>query len=596
MFGKKLSLSLIVLCFSFPVFAFTYNQKMIEYRGGVISELNNCGPTYSDNGKYLQGQRNLSAKLTTTSNDVESFDFIAGGIITALKNGDVFFSPDGRYLDGGGSTLKLVNVTKSYVDSTTKWGTPIYADYINTIGVLGSTLLVIQTKQGKEYSTGKIIGKTCVRGSSICTDVYEKGYLSDITAIDLPSGLVRKFTYKSGLRRIQKALGNVNGVLYVQFSNGDIGKFNSVSELSGVDTINVLHLAAPSLKKIIPYRHGLLAYNKNVAYWSNNYNQVISGSDVKQIYSGAKSISALLNYQGNSATESNARPNASQGLIIAFEDGNVYFSPDGNNFTGGGTTVQLSKPFDTVFLKERMVAYLNGLSKPSSPFSQDPLWLQNPQPDQYKNPTTGAEINVKNLSVRLLNKGDTTEYAKNTVIADGNVYSKVSSLVSDFGGEPTTVTVYDKGWDGIEYKWRDRGQRTGLVDHKVEASYVGVPEIRLKATSGCAIAVSYEEIGGNIKPFTLIDWSVNADFSVANNNAGISGVTTAFAPGGVDFSDILPINYMLMPNKFTLMEIYNWSIYNAKVYIKDKYGINVIRGPLPLYYMRTDADRQRFPN
>ncbi|MDF3013062.1 MAG: hypothetical protein K0Q78_1266, partial [Cellvibrio sp.] len=281
MFFKNFVFSAIILIIALPASAFTYNQKMIEYKGGVISELNNCGPAYSDGGKYLLGQRNLSAKLTKTSNNISSFEKVADGVVSVLENGEIFFSLDGRYLDGGGGTIKLTTIENRYVTQVTKFGAE-YENYINTSGVLGNQFFVLQTKKDKDYFTNKVVGQSCTYVGRVktCKNVYESAYGSQVLVFDLPSGSMQKFIYKSASRRMNKVLGASNGVVYVQFSNGDIGSFSSLGMLNGIDTISILHSIAPSITKVIPYRHGLLAYNKNSVFWSSNASQIVSGSGV----------------------------------------------------------------------------------------------------------------------------------------------------------------------------------------------------------------------------------------------------------------------------------------------------------------------------
>jgi hypothetical protein len=575
MFFSRISCLVVLLAFSVPTFSFTYNLQLIEYKGGVISQLNNCGAVYTDNGKYLMGQRNLSAKLTTGDKYLSSMYSAADGVVSILSGSDIYFSPDGRYLDGGGATKFIHSINPEYQSGNNRYGLPIYTRYVNTLLISFKNEFIVA--QNKEF-----IPRNC--RWTVCTG--DGHHRTDFTIISVISGAKKKFESASKSRRLNNLLGVVADRVYVQFTNGDIGYFNSVDSMSSMDSVNIVHYGAPQINQIIPYAGGLLAYTKNVVYASRSLDQVISGSEVTQLYSSSRNISDLLNYQGDAVDGTDA----TKGIIAAFEDGYVYFSLDGNNLAGGGSTRELSRPFDTERMKQQTVNYLLGLANPQQGV---PLLIRE-DPFNFKSPYSGVKINVSAISVRLLNKGESTEYAENAFFT-GTAYSRVYSLASDFGGEPTTVKVYDKGWDGIEYKWRDRGDRTGVVDHKVEASYAGIPEVRIRAQSSCAVLVAYEEIGGTPEPLSF-NWNINADFSIANNGAGLSSLSSMFAPGGTDYRDILPVDYIYRPNKFTLHEIINLAIYNSKVYVRNKYGHDLIRGPLPIYIMRTDADRAKFPH
>ncbi len=569
---------------------------MIGFKGGVISELNNCGPTYTDNGKYLLGQRNLTAKLTTSTSDVATFVEVSGGVATLMTNGDLYFSPDGRYLDGGGNTVKLLTINYKYEKPFGGMrGSPSVDTYLNTsLGVLGNSLIIAQTRDGAAYGAGRVVStkRVCGFRSGTCTNqnIYELGYRSDITSVDLPSRSAESFSYGSPVRRFDRVLGGSNGFMYVQFSNGDIGRFDSIAALKGVDSATILHSAAPRIEKVIPYRHGLAAYNKTTVYWSNNASQVVAGSDVRVLYSGVRNITSLLNYGGAAANESSLRVNATAGLVTAFDDGYIFFSPDGNNLSGGGSSYELVRAFDTEQMKLKLKNYLDSLSSASyltSDFGGGNVF-------QYINPVNGSKINIKNLTVKLLNRGDSADYAKNIIFFNGTGTSQVTSLVSGFDGDATTVTVYDKGWDGIEYKWRDRGSRTGLFAYTTDGSYIGAPEIKIKASNGCVLAATYEEIGGSGEAFSVGNWNLNADFTVANNSAGNYAIANFFAPGGASIE--FPTPYQLQPKNFTVMELYSWAIYNVGVYIKDKYSVDLIHPGPAVIYMRTDADRQRLPH
>lgn len=556
-------ISVILCLFTMSVSAISYNYKMIEYKGGIISELNNCGPVYTDNGKYLMGQRNLTARLTTKNISIIEFGSVGNGVAAFLDNGDIYFSPDGRYLDGGGSTKKLANLP--VVINTIRGGVISVDSSITGYG----NYLITMVPSTYQVATG-------IRGT-----IKETWHKHDIKIYEphRQSSPIKSFSINK--KEKIRIIGVANNYIYVQLSDKTIGYFSSLGALENPSNLRVLHSSVGiEIDKLIPYRGGLLAYNRNSVYWSSNPSHVISGSGVKVLYSGARNISSLVNYGGLASEDGGS----SRGIIVSFEDGYIYFSPNGNNLAGGGTSSTLVFPIDTNKIKSQLKKYLDGLASASflTTTVSGTQYI-------YRDPVTNSAININNLSVRFLNRGESSDYAKNFILFNGTGNSRVTSVVSDLGGVPATVTVYDKGWDGIEYKWRSRGNRNGLFTHSVSESYFGAPEIRIKATNSCVVAASYEEIGGEGEPFTVGDWNLNADFTVSRNNAGLAALNNAFAAGGVQVH--MPNPYESpFPSNYTLMEIYLWAKYNISAYITDKYGLPKPPG-LPIYYLQTDADR-----
>lgn len=572
---------LLLLCLLFvgnTAFAFNvYNQKLLSYKGGVISELNNCGPTYTSNGKYLVGQRNLTASLSKYARDIDFYDNVSSGVASFLSDGRLYYSPNGKYLTGGGGTKYLGTFSDRY--SYKQRTHTIYKDYIVSIGTYGNKIVLVRAKKDKDYpNIEEIIGYRMINRYQK-EPVYAKGYYHEVSVFTVQSdgGFVKDVFAEVSGRRLDRILGGVGGKLYGQFSDGDIAYFDHIQELEDFSESTTIHAGAQKLRRVKEYANGVLAFGDNVAYTSTHTDRLISGSGVSRIYSGSKTIADLLNYFGDKSSAYGG----SVGLIAAFTDGNIYYAPNGRNLVGGGKTELMVKPFKAPEAKENLTRYLNGLVSGGALIKVS---------DGYYNPQTGHQLNMSDLSVSLINFKDTRDFSKNLFAFDGTASSRVFSIISDFSGAPAKVQLYDKGWDGVEYKWRNRGVREGVVDHSVSGTFIGVTEIRMRASYGCVVAASYEQIGGSGEGFNLGDWELNADFSVANSPAGYDAIDYMFiAPGDNGFFRETYDDYDLLPSGYTLNEIIAWASYNANVYVKGETGHPLIEDQgLPIYLMESN--------
>ena len=124
--------------------AFEYNTDMIGFNGGVISQLNNCGVSYTASGRYLWGAGQLTTSLQSDSKTIKNLYNAAEGVLSVTDAGEAYFSPDGRYLAGGGNTRYL----GKYSDA---------GAYGNTIVLQNRSTIAVRASGMKTTSTIKAI-------------------------------------------------------------------------------------------------------------------------------------------------------------------------------------------------------------------------------------------------------------------------------------------------------------------------------------------------------------------------------------------------------------------------------------------------------
>src|SRR5690606_32559575 len=126
------------------------------------------------------------------------------------------------------------------------------------------------------------------------------------------------------------------------------------------------------------------------------------------------------------------------------------------------------------------------------------------------------------VNVYLANQWDSVKL----INADWNVgvglKRQATAVAFDFAGNPATVDVYDKGWSGMEYKWRYKKTSTGIFSQSTKVNVLGDDGVLVRPSSGCAIiaAVTSTEIPDEtFSPTSPISISISID---ANNTGAWS--------------------------------------------------------------------------
>lgn len=443
----------IALLFSVNSVAFEYNQKMIEYQGGIISQLNNCGVTYNKDGVFSRGLYGVTSNISSLENDVVDFKKMNNGVVSVLSDGQIYFSPNGRSIDGGNES---VLVGKVPLDAPCQGG---YACYIlpdaTILGmdVQNAYIAVLTSKKlfiynfvdvGPTYSVNFDFSYTVMTGWRNSTTIKPVF----ISSVDYNGG-----------------------IFYVQFSNGDIKYANSLGELASTGKLTLLQAAAPLIGQITPYKTGVATLLKD--------SRVIYAPDIKKpvtgnlLYDGRtqKKVSSIMGYGGY----------GSSSIFVNFLDGYTTYSPYGTDLLGGGETVEVMKPIDLSAVRSKLVSQF------------EPIKQQ--QINSYGHIVVKTEMGVK-----ILNKGDSIEFSGSWAVGY-NGSNVIAANAVDFSGKPVAVRVFDKGWDGIEYKWRGRGEQLGTIIHSHDFDQVGKSEIKLTSHKGCAIVAGVSQVGEFPNPF-----------------------------------------------------------------------------------------------
>lgn len=481
----SLTLTLSVFLAS-PSNAFTYDHKLIEYGGGIISQLNNCGVSYSPDGMFLRGTEGKSTKLDTKG-EIESFIQYKKGIVSILSDRRVRFSPDPSNLDKGKIVLRV---------QESDGGPPMNGRLREQVmGSMGNpTLRISKHNDSVIIFTGRVAYK--------------------IDNIDSPNVNIKR----TGYGPINYGV-SVNNTIYLQYEGGDVEMSNSFSDIGARK--HIVDRSAPPISEIIPYREGIATIAGTTAgekvYYSNSKTNVTTGPNVKILYSGTDDIRHILNFGG--------KDGESSGLIGSFANGYVVYSPTGEIGLEHKTAFVL--PTYDPFTGTSGEAYEQDIVTPrrNSYFLAKPINKQDVaiQLDRHisnmDSPLIASALRQEEINIHLLNRFQSVELAENFFLGESGGGSVVTGLLIDISGKAASVKLSDKGWSGGEYKWRYRGVRTGEVNHTNDGGkIIGDTGIKIEAHQGCTVIAALEQIDGSVDPFEK-SWQLNADFSAPVNSS-----------------------------------------------------------------------------
>lgn len=520
---------LLISLTSAPSYSFDYKTKMIEYKGGVVSQLNNCTPAYSPSGKYIWGLGNYTASLAPKNADIADFYSINGGIISRQSDGKVFFSGDGKNLSGGGNTVLL-----GYAQYAAAYGNEAYLiNYENFTSKLGSSRKITITtiiNPGKPNQLSNTRSLNVSPSFNIEIIGYAQGNL-----------YIKEFLYTAPMpTRTGLVNGGITPVAIRSSKNMDdyINKNGTYRTLYKVETkqltvggravgspqiINTeIATKIEQIKSILPYYNGLI---------SNSNNWIISSGDPDQPFTGS---SSQLLFNDNTHTISSILPRGGlidayglpKGLMIAFTDGHTYWYKDGSEASQASKGISVTRPLTDDMVRFAMSDYLNNLNRV--------------RPE-------GDRIIFTNAVSRLINLGDSENFSEGVFIGDSdtNVKARLTGFAATIGGGvSTTVRLYDKGWDNWEYKWRDRGLQTGNISLDTSGSIIGKTGIKVKAEQSCTLFVGAEYRDEKISPIEF-SWDIYPDGSFKNpEQSGTIRPWQGFAEGGYDYGKYYPRTIM----------------------------------------------------
>jgi len=434
---------------------------MVEYKGGIVSQLNNCGVSYTPTGRYLWGAGRLTTDLQSNSKTISKLYNASNGILSVTSDGEAYFSPDGRYLTGGNSSTRYLGK----YDEAQAYGNTIILQNRSTKRVKGrvvrmASTLKVYTNPGSASESVKTV--TLVKDSALLKNSIgsapDEWYYEVVGGandeIFLREVILTQRPSKNPRLRVRSeylSLVAVKDIADLSSESGSFRKLHVIQKTPRVRNRPAKVLNQPemnlvgNIKKIIPYNEGLLTYTNDQIIVSSNTSNVVTGSGTNVLNTSGKTISSVLQ-RGGAGYE--------RGLLVAYTDGTSYFSEDGQNLVGGGKTSQITSPFNTSDIRSELNAY-----------------LKNERHSTYSDGNTAV---VDSIKVSILNKGESEEFSKNFIVGKSGTEgsSAVSAIAGQLDGDPATVKVYNKGWSNWQYKWRYQGKQTGLIEHSYDAQVI----------------------------------------------------------------------------------------------------------------------------
>ena len=266
--------------------------QMIAYQSGLITAFDDGTIFYSPDGKNLGGGGN-TAVVYSGSQQVTAMSAYNGGagVLIAFNDGSVYSSPDSSTLGSGGvvtqypapvSTLVAFQsgVIVSFNDGN---GAVFYSpDGANLYG--GG-----QTQSLGQGFSGAPPQAMVVYGNNLITvwpdDTFLGLYLSD-------------------------GLNLMNQTVFVGFAFIQVITYGSAGVITAI--------------------YDLITGVSTVYYSSDGQNLASAAGNTSKVYSGPNYVTTMLAF--------------STGVLTAFNDGTIYYSPDGTNLKGGGKTIQVFGP------------------------------------------------------------------------------------------------------------------------------------------------------------------------------------------------------------------------------------------------------------
>ncbi len=460
----KLLLAMSIFFLGVNVNAYDYVQILTAYNGGIIGSLNNCGVNLSANPKYLRGAGSISLQSPGTK-----FLSITAmgetGIISSVNKYNeesgvnVYYSPDGLNLNGGGNTILL-----GYI--------PPHDVY--------------QAGPTERYSVGSII----------TTEIKDENKALVLAPFNPTAGfgdsgnrlmVVSSSQQEGTLYSVDsKFIGYANGNIYSQKESGEIYSYASIDDLLLKNPEKYIETSITTIKAIKAYNDGILTLAGSglsldgSLYYSKSSDKLLTGADVENIYSTRNGtikkmeviiteVNKLIPIMSSDITIFIPLKKQMQNIILAHNDGEISWN--------GETIIE---PVDVQALKSYLAQSL------------------------------GLSANAKIVKSDILNYDESKTYGSGFFVGEG-VDDATMAIAVGLNGLPATVEIKDKGWDGFEYKWRSKGERTGAFNHEYSGEIIGSNEMKVIANHSCTAVVSVTDT--NLTPFEF-NYSLDASFGI----------------------------------------------------------------------------------
>ena len=432
-----------------------------------------------------------------------------GGVIGSLNNCGVNFSTNPKYLRGAGSISiqapgsEFFSITKlgdTGIVSVTKKGAIYYSpDGLNLNGGGASISLGVVP-----VSTGWSSSPPTNPSSFIAVEVEDENKVLIFSSYE--DGEVSVLVDSSQAKYVSidvdtKFIGYANGLLYQQKKSGEIYTYQSIDDFLLGKKHTYIETSQATVKGIKHYNNGLLTLANGKLYYSASSQNLFSGAE--NMYPDYSDISNMEIVLGEKKyipiTSSDITffvPNQKQDIILAHHDGTISWN--------GQAAIN---PINTTTLK-RYLAY--ALDFP-----------------EYK---------IESLHATILNYDEDKVYGNGFFVAL-KAEAETMALAVGLNGQPATVSIKDRGWSGFEYRWRNKGQRTGIFNHEYSGDLIGSNKMKIIASHSCTAVVSFTAT--NIDP---IQFNKNLDpfFQVISDNyvpQVIKGIETLSSKTGFPVLD-----------------------------------------------------------
>ena len=322
--------------------------KMIAFQSGVITAFDDGSIFYSPNGQNLDGGGS-TVQVFSGTQKVLAMIVYSGGILTAFDDGTIYFSPDGNNLGGGGQTVQryggpytvstMIAFQTGVIAGFNDGNGSIYysSDGINLYGANPDTQLLEGSASGGAPYLMVSYGTNQVI-SVLPDDILSVIFLSD--------GLTLQNT------QVFAGIANVQAVV----PYGSTGVITAIYDyITGINTI----------------------YNS-----PDGQNLAKVAGKTTAVYQGPNVVVDMITY--------------GTGFLTAFDDGSVYYSPDGTHLKGGGATIQVHSSIPAPL---SLLAYGTGvfaafpipqLALVSVTSYAEALWYANPPGNDPTKPPTGS--------------------------------------------------------------------------------------------------------------------------------------------------------------------------------------------------------------
>ena len=353
------------------------------------------------------------------------------GVVSVTGDGIVFYSPNGLNLSGGGDTVLLDAVASAYSFESL----PLPREYIQYLG----TKNIVEVK-----NEGKVLihSSYSFLGASLMV-VDANGVLHNDAISDV------------------KFIGYASNKIYYQNTAGEIYTYASVNDLLADYNPKYVETSAKTIETIASYKGGLLTVADGSLFYSPSTQSLLSGAGVENLYPDNNgSITQMIVIAGTPSYIPIS--NLDVDFVVETKPENIVMSlRDGKLSWNGKSALE---PINIPMLKLRL----------SSSF-----YIY-----------SGIDV----IDAKFLDYGRSQKYGSGFFVLKESANNTVA-LAIGLDGSPTTVKLEDKGWDSFQYKWREKGERTGYFSQEHGGRYIGDNEIKVTANHSCTAlaAITYTD-------------------------------------------------------------------------------------------------------